>query len=63
MDLSHFRMSIHEFLNKDTYIFTEEAPLIILDRKSDVFMDNNGKDIKHTRRIGRIVHSVRNGEK
>ena len=54
-------MLIHGFLNKDPYIVTEEAPLIILDIKSDVFMDNNGKDTKHTRHIDRRVHLVRNG--
>ena len=63
MDLSYFRMFIHEFLNKDPYIFPEEAPLIILDRKSAVCMANNGKDAKHTRHIARIIHFVRNGEK
>ena len=48
MDLSHFSMLIHELLNKDTDILPEEAPLIILDSKSAVYMANNGKDIKHT---------------
>ena len=43
MYLAHFRMLIREFLNKDPDIFTEEAPMIILDSKSDVYMDNNGK--------------------
>ena len=37
-------MLIHEFLNKDPYIFPEEAPMIILDSKSDVCIANNGKD-------------------
>ena len=40
-------MLIHKFLNKDTYIFPYEAPLIILDRKSAVCMTKNGKDTKH----------------
>ena len=31
--LAHFRMLIHELLNKDPYIVPEEAPLIVLDRK------------------------------
>ena len=31
MDLAHFRMLIHELLNKDTDIVPEEAPLIVLD--------------------------------
>ena len=49
MDLSYFRMLVHEFLNKDTYIVQEEALLIILDSKSAVCMAKNGKDTKHTR--------------
>ena len=63
MDLAHFRMLNSEFLNKDIYVFLEQAPLIILDRKSAIFMDNNGKDTKHTRHISRIIHLVINGEK
>ena len=63
MALAHFRMLIHESLNKDPYIFPEEALLIILDRKSAICMDNNGKDINHTRHISSRVHLVRNGEK
>ena len=61
MALAHFRMLIHEFLNKYPDIVPEEAPLIILDRESDVYMDNNGKDNKHTRHISRRVNFVRNG--
>ena len=38
-----FRMLIHEFLNKDPDIFTEGAPLIVLDVGSDVCMANNVK--------------------
>ena len=56
-------MLINEFLKKDTDIVTEEAPLIILDSKSNVRMDKNVKDTKHTRKISRILHFVRNGEK
>ena len=63
MDLAHFRMLIHEFLNKDPDIVPEEAPLIVLDSKSSMFMAKNGKCIKHTRHIARIIHFVRNGEK
>ena len=55
MDLAHFGMLIHEFLNKDTDIVTEEAPLTILNIKSAVCMANNGKYTKHTRHIARIV--------
>ena len=36
--------------------------MIILDSKSAVCMDNNGKDTNHKRHISRIVHLVRNGE-
>ena len=63
MDLAHFRMSIHELFNKNPYIVPEEAPLIILDSKSAVCMDNNGNDTKHTRHISSRIHFVRNGEK
>ena len=63
MDLAHCRMLIHELLNKDQEIVPEEAPLIVLDRKSAMCMSNNGKDTKHTRHIARIIHSVSNGEK
>ena len=63
MDLSNFRMLIHELLNKDTDMVQEEAPMIVLDIKSDICMSKNGKDTKHTRRIARIMHFVRNEEK
>ena len=63
MDLSHLRILIHELLKKDTDIVPEEAPLIVLDSKSDICMANNGKDTKHTRHIERIINFVRNGEK
>ena len=62
MDLSHFRMSIHEFLNRDRYIVPEEAPLIVLDSKSAMCMAKNGKDTKNTRHITRRMNFVRNGE-
>ena len=51
MALAHFRMLIHEFLNKDPDIVPEEYILHILDIKSSVYMDNNGKGTKHTRHI------------
>ena len=54
--LAHLNILIHEFLNKDTDIFPEETPPIILDRKSSMFIDNNGKDTNHTRYIAKIVH-------
>ena len=62
MDLSHFRMLIHEFFNKDQDIVPEEVPLIILDSKSNVCMDKNGKDTKHTRQNARRINSLRGGE-
>ena len=63
MALSHFRMLIHEFLNKDIDIVPEEATTIVLDSKSTMCMANNGKDTKHTRHIARRMHFVRNGKK
>ena len=63
MDLAHFRMLIHEFLNKVPYLVTEESPLIIMDSKSDFFMDKNGKYTKHTSHIYRRVKLVSNSEK
>ena len=61
MALKHFRMLIHELLNKDPDIFPEEAPLIVLDGKSNMCMAKNGKDTKHTRHTARRMHFVRNG--
>ena len=49
-------MSIHELLRKDPDIVPEEAPLVILDIKSAVFMAGNFKDTKHTRNTARRVH-------
>ena len=63
MALAHFRILIHELLNKDQYIVPEEAPLIILDGNYDMFMSNNGKDTNDTRHIARRIHLVRYGEK
>ena len=63
MALSHFRMLIHELLNKDPDIVPEEYPLIVLDSKSAMFMANNGKDTKHTRHIARRINFVGYGEK
>ena len=62
MALSHFRMSIYEFLIKYPDIFPKEAPLIVLSIKSDMFLANNGQDTKHIRNIARIIHFVRNEE-
>ena len=63
MALSHSIMLIHELLNKYPDIVTEEEPLIILDSKSAVCMDNNGKDTNHTRHIAIRFKFVRNGGK
>ena len=63
MALAHFRMLIHELLNKDPYIVPEEAPLIVLDSKSAMCMAKNGKDTKYTIHIPRTMHFVSNGEK
>ena len=56
-------MLIHELLNKEPDIFTEAVPLIILNIKSDVCMDKNGKDTNHTSHIYNRVNFVINGEK
>ena len=63
MALLHFRMLINELLNKDPDIVSEESPLVVLDIRSTMFMDINGKDTKHTRHTTRIMHFVGNGEK
>ena len=56
MDLAHFRVLVHELLNKYPDIFPEEAPLVILDSKFDVCMAKNAKDITHNRKIsGRVT--------
>ena len=47
MALAHFRILFHELLNKDPDIVPEESPLIVLDRKSAMCMDKNGKVTKH----------------
>ena len=62
MSLAHFRMLIHEFLNKDPDIVPEEAHLIILDIKYSVCMDTNDEDTKHTMHIFRRIHLLRNDE-
>ena len=63
MALAHFRMLVHDFFNEDPDMVPKEAPLIVLDSKSAMCMAKNGKDIKHTRHIARIMHFVSNGEK
>ena len=61
MDLSHFRMLIHDFLNKNPDIVPEEASMIVLDSKYAMCMAKNGNDTKHTRHIVRKIHFLRNG--
>ena len=63
MTLAHFRVLIHDLLNKDPDMVPEESPLIALDTKSAMCMENNGKDNKHTRHIARRMNFVMNGEK
>ena len=48
MALAHCRILFHELLNEDPDIFTEESTFIVLDSKSAMCMDKNGKDTKHT---------------
>ena len=61
MALARFSILNNELMNKDLYMVPEQAPLIILDRTSAVYMENNGKETKHTIHISRIMHFVRNG--
>ena len=63
MALAYFSLLINELLNKDPDIVPEEAPLIVLDSKYAMCMDNNGKDAKHTRHISMRMNFLRNGEK
>ena len=56
MTLAYFNMLIHEFLNKDREIFTEEAPLVVLYSKSGILLAKNGKYNKRTRHIARRMH-------
>ena len=61
MALADFSMLIHELLNEDPDMVPKEAPLIVLDSKYAMCMAKNGKDTKHTRKIARKMHFVRNG--
>ena len=63
MDLSYFRMLIRKLLNRDLDIVPEGSPLIILDSKSDVCMNMNGKGTKHTMHVSRRAIFLRNGDK
>ena len=62
MEFSHFIILNNELMNKDPYVVLLQEPLIILDIKSAVCMENNGKDTKHTRNVSRRMHFVRNCE-
>ena len=62
MALAQFSILINELLNKYQNMVPEEAPIIILDSKSAVFMAKNGNDTNHTRHIYRRVRFLRNGE-
>ena len=63
MALAHFRMLIHELLNKGKDIVPEEDPLIVLDIKYVICMANNVKYTKPTIHLARRMHFVKNGEK
>ena len=62
MSLAHFRMINIWLLKRVPDAVPEEAPTIILDIISAVFMDKNGKDTNHIRHISRRMHFVRNFE-
>ena len=63
MDLAYCRILINELLNKHPNIVQEEAPLILLDSKSFMCMDDNGKVTKHTSHIASKMFFLRNEEK
>ena len=63
IDLEHFRMLIHELLNKYPYIVPDEYYLVMLDSKSSVCMANNGKYINYASHISIRVKQFINGEK
>ena len=56
-------MLVHELLKEDQDMVPKEAPLIVLDRKSALYMAKNGRDTKHTRHFARRMNFVRNGKK
>ena len=57
---AHFRILNNEFLNKDTDVVPEKAPLIIFDIKSAVCMTN--KSTKHNIYITRRMHLIKSAE-
>ena len=63
MALAHFRMLIHELLNKDPDIIPNEAPFLVLYSKSYMSLAKNCKYTKHTRHITRRMNLERNREK
>ena len=62
MSLAHLMIPNNEFLNKDPDAVPEQATIIILDKKSVICKDKNGKYTKQTRKISRIIHLLINGE-
>ena len=62
MALAHFRMLIHELLNKDQDIVPKESPLIILYTNSAFSMAKIVKDTIHKKHISRRVNFAINGE-
>ena len=62
MNLAHFRISIHELLNKYLDKVTGGYFLIILDSKSAVCMAKNGDDTNYTRHVTIGINFVRNSE-
>ena len=57
--LAHFSMLNNKSLSKNIDVVQEQAPLIILDHKSSVCMDKNGKDTKHTIYISIIMQLLK----
>ena len=49
-------------LKKYPDVVSEQAPLIILNSKSAIYMSQNGKNTKHTRYIASRMNLVINGE-
>ena len=60
---AHIPLKILLSQTKHAEIFPEEVPLGVLDSKSFMSMDHNGKYTKHNRHIARRIQFVRNGEK
>ena len=56
MSLAHLIMINNDLLNKYPYVVPEQAPFIILYRKSYICMAKNGQVTKHTRHIDKGMH-------